>query len=105
MVLITFFIKGEYWRFNDRRFSIDFSRSNPFPRPTGTYLTKLLKKKLLFSGPWWFGCPKTRPLLDDGDNSVDVLTNLQFGYSEAEDEENYISFGVGDEDLDVDTNY
>ena len=63
--------------------------------------------KIVFSGPWWFGCPKTKLLFDDGDNSVDVdmLTNLQFDYSEAEDEQNYLTFGAGDEDLDVDTNY
>ena len=59
----------------------------------------------LISGPWWFGCPKTKPLFEDGDNSVDMLTSLQFDYSEAEEEQNYPTVGAGDEDLDVDTNY
>lgn len=35
---ILLLMKGEYWRFNDRKFSVDFSRSNPFPRPTGETL-------------------------------------------------------------------
>ena len=34
-----------------------------------------------------------------------MLTNLQFDSSEIEVEQDYISFGAGDEDLDVDTNY
>ena len=39
-----FFIGGDYYRFNDRRFEID-SGDPEFPRP---------------SGPWWFGCkPET----------------------------------------------
>ena len=64
-----------------------------------------LEKLIFMSGPWWFGCPKTKPLLEDGDNSVDMLTSLQFDYSEAEDVQNDLSSGAGDEDLDVDTNY
>ena len=69
------------------------------------YIEKLLKIFFSISGPWWFGCPKTKFLFDDGENSVDILTNLQFDYSEAEDKQDYINFGAGDEDLDVDTNY
>ena len=64
-----------------------------------------LGKKIFISGPWWFGCPKTKPLFDDGDNSVEMLSNLQFDLSEAKEEQDYISFGAGNEDLDVDTNY
>ena len=37
-----FFKKGQYWRFNDRQFTID--KVNPaFPRA---------------ASEWWFGCPK-----------------------------------------------
>ena len=66
------------------RFAIDRS-SNPFPRQTG---------------PWWFGCPKTRPLL----SAEEISSELDTEYSDTEDiDNNYLT--VGDEDLDVDTSY
>ena len=67
-----------------KRFAIDRS-SNPFPRQTG---------------PWWFGCPKTRPLLSA--ETQEVSSELDTEYSEDIDN-NYLT--VGDEDLDVDTSY
>ena len=93
-----FFKQGQYWRFNDRRFAtqhadniyvnflfnrftIDLS-SNPFPRQTG---------------PWWFGCPKTRPLL-----AQEISSELSTQYS-GDMDNNYLT--GGEEDLDVDTSY
>ena len=40
-----FFSRGNYWRFNDRRFSVD-NGSPAFPRPTAQ---------------WWLGCPAQVP--------------------------------------------
>ena len=78
-----FFKKGQYWRFNDREFTID--RANPpFPRD---------------ASHWWFGCPKVGGLtsLVPVDQS---LTRGSFKFA-AEEEDSY-GF-VGDEDLDVES--
>ena len=74
-----FFRQGQYWRFNDRRFSIDRS-SNPFPRQTG---------------PWWFGCPRSRPLMSN---------ELSIEYSDSDNIDNNCLI-IGDEDLEVITSY
>ena len=84
-----FFQQGQYWRFNDRRFAIDRS-SKPFPRSTG---------------PWWFGCPQTRPLHND-EEEANVLFDNDNVIQYSEDNEidnNYLA--VGNEQLDVDTSY
>eukprot|EP00092_Neocalanus_flemingeri_P034229 GFUD01037226.1.p1 GENE.GFUD01037226.1~~GFUD01037226.1.p1 ORF type:complete len:547 (+),score=135.67 GFUD01037226.1:230-1870(+) len=82
-----FFKKGEYWRFNDRRFTVD--KANPeFPRPTAQ---------------WWFGCPKTRQLVQ-GDSEEVVFSeaaDATASENEAKMASNYSN--VGDENFDVDT--
>merc|ERR1711978_362145 len=79
-----FFKKGQYWRFNDREFTID--RANPpFPRD---------------ASHWWFGCPKVGGLtsLVPVDQS---LTRGSFKFATDEEEDSYGY--VGDEDLDVES--
>jgi hypothetical protein len=55
----TYFFKhGEYYRFNDRRFTID--EGDPaFPRP---------------SGPWWFGCEKNTKAVKSENGGATFVT-------------------------------
>ena len=58
-----FFKNGQYYRFNDRRFTID-SADPDFPRD---------------AGPWWFGCTDNSPIVnqDYPDNDPDDAFQLR----------------------------
>ena len=82
-----FFKSGNYWRFNDRRFTID--KGDPsFPRPTAQ---------------WWFGCPKTQQLIQGDSDEVTLSEADDAIASEFEEDLSSDYSYVGDEDLDVES--